>query len=87
MQKSTKTAADDEISAEQQVDTKLQTKPEKVDQLLENQSIEPEILLIESVAGAEIINSKLPREWRVPRNLSLDNVIGQVMKGVQLEDH
>ena len=24
----------------------------------------------------------LPMEWRVPRNLSLDNVIGQIHKGV-----
>jgi len=24
----------------------------------------------------------LPQEWRVPRNMSLDNVIGQIYKGV-----
>ena len=28
------------------------------------------------------ISSDLPKEWRIPRNLSLDNVIGQVQKGV-----
>ena len=50
----------------------------KVSELPENQAIEPEIQSIESGAGTEIINSGLPREWRVPRNLSLDNVIGQV---------
>jgi len=26
--------------------------------------------------------TKLPQEWRVPRNLSLDNVIGQIHMGV-----
>jgi len=30
----------------------------------------------------EMFNSEQPREWRVTRNLSLDNVIGQVQKGV-----
>jgi len=29
-----------------------------------------------------MFNSEQPREWRVTRNLSLDNVIGQVQKGV-----
>ena len=38
--------------------------------------------MIESEVGPEIINSKMPREWRVPKNHSLDNVIGQVQKGV-----
>jgi len=28
------------------------------------------------------MSSELPREWRVPRNLLLDNIIGQVHKGV-----
>ena len=29
-----------------------------------------------------LFRSELPKEWRVPRNLSLDNVIGRVQKGV-----
>ena len=82
MHESTKTGADDEIPTGQQVDTKLQNKPEKVTQLQENQSIELESQLVKSGASPKIINSELPREWRVPRNLSLDNVIGQVEKGV-----
>jgi len=36
----------------------------------------------ESGAVADTINSGLSKEWRVPRNLSLDNVIGKVQKGV-----
>jgi len=28
------------------------------------------------------MSSELPREWRVPGNLLLDNIIGQVHKGV-----
>ena len=27
-------------------------------------------------------NADLPREWRIPRNLSLDNIIGQIGQGV-----
>jgi len=32
--------------------------------------------------AAEKISSDLPKELRVPRNLYLDNVIGQVQRGV-----
>jgi len=77
MHESIKTGTDDEVPTGQQVDTELQNKLQKVSQLPENQSIKPEIQSIESGSGVEIINSGLPREWRVPRNLSFDNVIGQ----------
>ena len=46
----------------------------------EAQSIEPQP--IESGTGAAATSTELPREWRVPRNLSLDNIIGQVQRGV-----
>jgi len=82
MQESPKTDADDKVSTEQQVDTGLKNKSEEVSKLPKIQSIEPGIQLIEYGVGADTINSRLPREWRVPRNLSLDNVIGQVQKGV-----
>jgi len=38
----------------------------------EIQSSDLEIQSIESVAETSIINFELPREWRVPKNLSLD---------------
>jgi len=75
LKESIKIDAYDEVPIGQLVDTGLQNKLEKGNQL-------PEIQLIEFGAGTEIINSTLPREWRVPRNLSLDNIIGQVHKGV-----
>jgi len=85
MQESPKAGEEDEIPTKQQVDTGLKNKSEEVSKLLEIQSIEPEIQSIEPEirsiefgAGADTINSRLPREWRVPKNLSLDNVIGQV---------
>jgi len=38
-------------------------------------------------AAADKVSSGLPKEWRVPRNLSLDNVIGQKCReNVQLGD-
>ena len=48
----------------------------------EVQSIEPQDQPIESRTGAATTSTGLPREWRVPKNLSLDNIIGQVQKGV-----
>jgi len=42
----------------------------------EAQSIEPQ--LIEFGTGVAATGTELPREWRVLRNLSLDNIIGQV---------
>jgi len=48
----------------------------------EIQSTEPEDHFAEQEVVTDRIRSELPKEWRVPRNLSLDNVIGQVQKGV-----
>jgi len=62
MQESTNIGVDDKVPTRQQVDTQLQNKPEKVSQLLENQSIKPRIQSIESEAGVETINYELPRE-------------------------
>ena len=82
MQESPKSSADDEVPNVQQVDTGLNNKTEEASKLQEFQSIEQGVQLIESGTGIEAINSGLPREWRVPNNLSLDNIIGQVQKGV-----
>jgi len=60
----------------------VENKTEKVSKLPEIQPIEQGIQSIESGASTETVNSGLPREWRVPKNLSLDNVIGQVQKEV-----
>jgi len=81
MQKSPKTNADHEVPSGQQVHTKLVEKTGEVSKLPEIQSIESRIESIEYGAGRDLINSGLPREWRMPRNFSLDNVIGQVQKG------
>jgi len=75
MQESPKTSADDEVLDAQQVDNSLDNKFEKASKL-------PKIQSIESRAGGKTVNSGLPTEWRVPKNLSLDNVIGQFQKGV-----
>ena len=50
--------------------------------LLEIQSTKPEDQSAEQEVVTDRISSDLPKEWRVPRNLSWDNVIGQVQKGV-----
>jgi len=37
----------------------------------------------DSISAEEhAINPKLPREWRTPRDLTLENVIGNIEKGV-----
>jgi len=46
--------------------------------LLEIQSTEPEDQSAEQEVVTDKISSGLPKEWRVHRNLSLDNVIRQV---------
>ena len=56
MQESIKTGIDDEVTTGQQVNTGLENKPEKVSELLENQSIEPGIQSIEFGVAIEIIN-------------------------------
>jgi len=82
MQESPKKSADDEVPNAEQVDTGLENKSKEGSKLPEIQPIEQGDQLIEFRAGGNTINSRLPTEWRVPRNLSLDNVIGQVQKGV-----
>jgi len=66
----------------QKIVTDQLVKSEKENQSDEVQSIEPQDQPIESNNGAATTSTGLPREWRVPRNLSLDNIIGQVQKGV-----
>ena len=80
--KRSKKYADDEIPIIQQAGTELENKTEETNVLLEIQSTEPEDQSAEQGGVTDRIRSKLPKEWRVPRNLSLDNAIGQVQKGV-----
>jgi len=82
MQERPKTCADDEISITQQAGTELENKTEETSVLPEIQSTVPEDQFAEQEVVADRISSGLPKEWRVPRNLSLDNVIGRVQKGV-----
>jgi len=80
VQESIKITTDDDELVNQKIVTDQLGKSVKDNQSDEAQSIEP--LLIESGTGAATTSTELPREWRVPRNLSLDNIIGQVQKGV-----
>jgi len=82
MQERSKTCANDEIPITQQAGTELENKTEETRMLPEIQSTEPEDQFAEQEVVTDRISSDLPKEWRVPRNLSLDNVIGQVHKGV-----
>jgi len=82
MQESFKIDTNDEVSNIQQIDNGLENKIEETGKPLEIQSTGPQNQSTESRASIEVINPGLPREWRVPKNLSLDNVIGQVQKGV-----
>jgi len=50
--------------------------------LHEVQSDDQGVQSTKSGVGTDAVNFGLPREWRVPRNLSLDNVICQVHKGL-----
>jgi len=82
VQESIKITVDDDESVNQKIVTDQLGKSVKDNQLEEAQSIEPQDQPIESGTGAATTYTELPREWRVPRNLSLDNIIGQVQKGV-----
>ena len=75
------TADDDELVIQKIVPDQLGKSVED-NESDEAQSIEPQP--IESGTGAATTSTKLPREWRVPRNLSLDNIIGQVERGVSI---
>jgi len=82
VQESIKITADDDEPVNQKIVTDQLVKSEKDNQSDEVQSIEPQDQPIESSTGAAATSTELPREWRVPRNLSLDNIIGQLQKGV-----
>jgi len=67
MQESPKTGVEDEVSTRQLINSELEKKTKEVSKLLEIQSDEQGIQSIEYGAGANSINSRLPKEWRVPR--------------------
>ena len=70
------------VSHLKQADTGLEDKTEEFSKPSEVQSAELENQTVETRVNFDGVNSELPREWRVPKNLSLDNVIGNVQKGV-----
>ena len=76
MQENSKTGADDEFPNIQQADTGLENKLNNTSKLPETQLQDQGVQSTESGVGTGTIHSELPREWRVPINLSLDNVIG-----------
>jgi len=78
MQERPETHADDESPIIQPTGTELENKTEETNVLPEIQSIEAEEQSAEQEGVPDRISSDLPKEWRIPRNLSLDNVIGQV---------
>jgi len=82
VQESIKITADDDELVNQKIVTDQLVKFEKDNQSDEVQSIEPQDQPIQSGTRATTMSTGLPREWRVSRNLSLDNIIGQVQKGV-----
>jgi len=82
MQENSKTVTDDEFPNIQQADIGLENKLEDTSKQTDVQSNDQGVQSTESRVGTDIVNSGLSREWRVLRNLSLDNVIGQVHKGV-----
>ena len=82
MQERSETYVDDESPIIQQTETELENKTEETSMLPEIQSTEAEEQSAEQEGVTDRISSDLPKEWRIPRNLSLDNVIGQVQKGV-----
>ena len=82
VQESIEITADDDEPVNQKIVTDQLGKSVKDNQSDEAQSIEPQDQSIESGTGVAATSTELPREWRVPRNLSLDNIIGQVQKGV-----
>jgi len=80
VQESIKITTDDDEPVIQKIVTDQLGKSVEDNQSDEAQSIEPQP--IESGTGATTTSTELPREWRVPRNLSLDNIIGQVQRGI-----
>jgi len=82
MQENIKITADDDEPVNQKIVTDQLGKSVEDNQSDEAQSTEPQDQSIESGTGAATTSTELPRKWRVLRNLSLDNIIGQVQKGV-----
>ena len=82
VQESIKITADDDEPVTQKIVTDQLGKSVNDNQSDEAQSIEPQDQSIESGTGLAATSTELTREWRVPRNLSLNNIIGQVQKGV-----
>jgi len=78
MQESIKITVDDDESVNQKIVTYQLVKSEKDNKSNKVQLIEPQDQLIKSGTGAATTSTGLPREWRVPKNLSLDKIIGQV---------
>jgi len=63
MLESPKAGAENKVPTEQLVDTGLEKRTEEASKLLKIQSIEQGIQSIESGAGADIFNSRLPKKW------------------------
>jgi len=82
LKESIKITTDDDEPVNQKIVIDQLVKSEKDNQSDEVQSIERQDQPIESGIGAGTTSTVLPREWRVLKNLSLDNIIGQVHKGV-----
>jgi len=80
VQESIEITTDDDEPVIQKIITDQLGKSVEDNQSDEAQPIEPQP--IESSTRAAATSTELPREWRVPRNLSLNNIIGQVQRGV-----
>jgi len=78
MQERPETYVDDESPIIQQTGTELENKTEETTVLPEIQSTEAKEQSAEQEGVPNRNSSDLPKEWRISRNLSLDNVIGQV---------
>ena len=76
MQEKPETHANDESPIIQQTETELKNKTEETSVLPEIQSTKVEEQSAEQEGVPNRISSDLLKEWRIPRNLSLDNVIG-----------
>jgi len=63
---------------------KISTKEDEHNIFLKNLENNTEIQLLDSAKQPieNLQHSDLPKEWRIPRDLSFDNIIGQINKGV-----
>jgi len=60
----------------------LQRNSKLIQNVSDKESVEQQAPTHERVPPAPTSNGDLPREWRTLRNLSLDNIIGQIEHGV-----